>query len=139
VPGPAPKFDPSRRNGRVGPLSLPSEGYQGEIPGWPLVEAPSEAERALWGRVWRSPQAAAWVRLDWHVPVARYVRLLNAVNEDFTNASLHGQITQLEDRLGLTPKAMRLMLWEVVEDEVAESRAYSSGAVAARKRIRAVE
>ena len=135
----APKFDPARRNSRVGPLSLPSEGYQGAIPAWPLVDAPTEAEEVLWGRVWRSPQAAAWARLDWHVPVARYVRLLNAVNEDFTNASLHGQITQLEDRLGLTPKAMRLMLWEVVEDEIAEFRPNVSAKESAKRRIRAVD
>jgi hypothetical protein len=44
------------------------------------------------------------------------------------------QVTALEDRLGLTPKAMRLLLWEVVVDEVADKRRDPEGA---RGRIRA--
>ncbi|HEU4542213.1 MAG TPA: hypothetical protein VFR23_13880 [Jiangellaceae bacterium] len=54
--------------------------------------------------------------------------------ESSQNAALHAQTTALEDRLGLTPKAMRLLLWEVVADEVAEKR-HESGA---RGRIKAV-
>jgi predicted ArsR family transcriptional regulator len=42
---------------------------------------------------------------------------------------------QLEDRLGLTPKAMRMLLWEVVADEVADQRQAAPGA---RGRIKAV-
>lgn len=137
MPNPA-KFDPQRRNSRVGPVRLPAEGYQGAIPEWPLVELPSEAETTVWSRVWRSPQASAWARLGWQGPVARYCRLVAAVGDDFTNASLHGQVTALEDRLGLTPKAMRLMLWEVVEDELAEARG-GDKRPDTRRRIRAVE
>jgi len=37
-------------------------------------------------------------------------------------ASLLAQAVALEDRLGLTPKAMRLLLWEIARDEVAEQR-----------------
>jgi hypothetical protein len=46
------------------------------------------------------------------------------------------QATALEDRLGLTPKAMRLLLWEIVEDEVGEQR--KRPAKGARGRIKAV-
>jgi hypothetical protein len=42
---------------------------------------------------------------------------------------------QLEDRLGLTPKAMRMLLWEIVSDEVAEQRQETSDV---RSRIKAV-
>lgn len=42
---------------------------------------------------------------------------------------------QFEDRLGLTPKAMRLLLWEITSDEVEEQRKSSTGV---RKRIKAV-
>jgi hypothetical protein len=41
---------------------------------------------------------------------------------------------QFEDRLGLTPKAMRMLLWEIVADEVTEQRQTSG----ARDRIKAV-
>jgi hypothetical protein len=44
---------------------------------------------------------------------------------------------QMEDRLGLTPKAMRLLLWEIVADEVGERRD-STSASTARRRIKAV-
>jgi hypothetical protein len=42
---------------------------------------------------------------------------------------------QFEDRLGLTPKAMRLLLWEIVADEMAEQREAPSDV---RSRIKAV-
>lgn len=134
----APKFDPSRRNSRVGPLKLPAEGYRGAIPAWPLGDTPTEAEEAAWGDLWRTPQAAAWSRLGWLRTVGRYCRLMVAAEEHGASAALLAQVTALEDRLGLTPKAMRLMLWEVVEDELAEARSGDSRS-AARKRIRAVD
>jgi hypothetical protein len=49
--------------------------------------------------------------------------------------ALLAQATALEDRLGLTPKAMRLLLWEITSDEVAEQRG-SGGS--ARERMKAV-
>jgi phage terminase small subunit len=44
---------------------------------------------------------------------------------------------QLEDRLGLTPKAMRMLMWQVAPDEVAEKREQAP-TESARGRIRAV-
>jgi hypothetical protein len=44
------------------------------------------------------------------------------------------QVTALSDRLGLTPKAMRMLLWEIVVDEVGEHR----GSSGARGRVKAV-
>jgi hypothetical protein len=53
--------------------------------------------------------------------------------------ALLGQATALEDRLGLTPKAMRLMLWEISTDELAERRPEPvESAEDVRARIRAV-
>jgi hypothetical protein len=51
-------------------------------------------------------------------------------------SALLAQATALEDRLGLTPKSMRLLLWEIAADEVAEQR--DSGPDV-RARISAVE
>jgi hypothetical protein len=59
--------------------------------------------------------------------------MVEAEKRDATPALL-AQATSLEDRLGLTPKAMRLLLWEIVSDEVAEQRA----ATDVRARIKAV-
>jgi hypothetical protein len=50
-------------------------------------------------------------------------------------AALLAQAVALEDRLGLTPKSMRMLLWQIATDEVAEKR---TEATSARGRIKAV-
>ena len=112
MPNP-PKFDPNRGTRGRGPLKLPAEGYRGAIPAWPLGDTPTEAEEAAWSDLWRTPQAAAWSRLGWLRTVGRYCRLMVAAEEHGASAALLAQVTALEDRLGLTPKAMRASAWRV--------------------------
>jgi len=134
MPGPPPKLDPARRHTRVGPLRLPAEGRQGEPPLWPLTRQ-STVERKAWADLWHTPHAVAWERLGWTRTVARYCRFLVVAEAgDATPAEL-SQVLALEDRLGLTPKAMRMLLWEIATDEVAEKRDESKSA---RGRIKAV-
>lgn len=135
MPGPAPKASPARRNSRVGTVRLPPEGRQGPAPAWPLSGRQKVSEARLWLDLWATPQAAAWERLGPGVVrvVARYCRLL-IVAEHIDKDAL-AEVRQLEDRLGLTPKAMRMLLWEIAADEVAEQRQESTSA---RGRIKAV-
>ncbi len=135
MPGPPPKFDPVRRNARSGPQKLPVEGRKGDVPAWPLPGDPSEHEAAAWVDLWRCPQAVAWERLGWTRTVARYCRVMVAAEQPESSAALLAQAVALEDRLGLTPKAMRLLLWEIASDEVSEQRQSTRGA---RGRIKAV-
>jgi len=133
VPAP-PKIDPIRRNARVGPRKLPGGGRPGPAPRWPLDGRLSAAESKLWKQLWATPQAAAWEQLGWTRTVARYCRIAlaaEALAKDYL-----AEARQLEDRLGLTPKAMRLLLWEIATDEVAEKR--DQRAVSVRSRIKAV-
>lgn len=130
----APKADPVRRNARVGPLKLPAEGRKGKAPKWPLPGDGLEGEREVWVELWRTPQAVAWERLGWTRTVARYARVVVAA--EALNKDALAEARQLEDRLGLTPKAMRLLLWEIVSDEVGQQR--QSGTSGARARIAAV-
>ena len=95
-----------------------------------------KAEQGAWARLWHTPQAVAWEQLGWTDTVARYCRVLVEASKPKASPSLHAQVTALEDRLGLTPKAMRLLLWQVVGDEVAEQREPPAGG---RERLRAVE
>lgn len=133
MPGPPPKIDPARRHARVGPLRLPVEGRQGEPPPWPLGRQ-SAAEKKAWLDLWRTPHAVAWERLGWTRTVARYCRFLVVAETGMAAPAELSQVIALEDRLGLTPKAMRMLLWEIVSDEVADKREESS----ARGRIKAV-
>lgn len=133
MPGPAPKANPVRRNSRVGPLRLPAEGRKGPAPVWPLEGRLTAAEKRAWSQLWATPQAVAWERLGWTRTVARYCRML-VLAEGSMQPQLLAQATALEDRLGLTPKSMRMLLWEIVADEVTEKREASG----ARGRFKAV-
>jgi hypothetical protein len=84
--------------------------------------------------LWATPQAVAWERLGWTRVVARYCRV--ALAAEVLQKDALAEARQLEDRLGLTPKAMRLLLWTVASDEVAEKRQGTS--TGARGRIKAV-
>jgi hypothetical protein len=132
----APSFNPRERKARVGPLLLPAEGRQGAAPPWPASGRVGKAVLEAWAELWRTPQAVAWEGLGWTREVARYCRLLVRAEAPGSTAAVHAQATALADRLGLTPKAMRLLLWQVATDEVADQREVPS---AARERLRAVE
>lgn len=135
MPGPPPKSDAIRRNSRVGPVKLPAEGRKGEVPEWPLDDPASAEEERAWGQLWATPQAVAWERLGWTRSVGRYCRMLVDA-EQTLRPTLLAQCTAMEDRLGLTPKSLRMLMWEIVADEVGEQRLVSTSG--ARRRIKAV-
>lgn len=119
-------------------VQLPAEGRRGPVPRWPLAVAASPVELEAWAELWSTPQAVVWERIGWTRTVARYCRLLVVAEQRKASAAIHAQATVLEDRLGLTPKAMRLLLWEVVADEVAVRRR-PQPVNSVRRRIKAVD
>jgi hypothetical protein len=135
MPGPPPKLDPIRRHARTGPVKLPAEGRTGDVPEWPLPGRTTAIERDAWAQLWRTPQAVVWEKLGWTRTVARYCRVMVEAERPKAAMTARAEARNLEDRLGLTPKAMRMLLWEVVSDEVAEKRQEPSDA---RSRIKAV-
>jgi len=135
MPGPAPKPNPVRRNARAGTMKLPAEGRQGDPPPWPLAGRTTAAERQAWAELWATPQAVAWEQMGWTRTVGRYCRLMVAAEKPHAGRAELAEARQLEDKLGLTPKAMRMLLWEIVADEVGQQRDTSTSA---RGRISAV-
>lgn len=133
MPGPAPK-DPAarrRRNTSAGKTVLPAGGREGDAPAWPIASA---SEPPVWAELWRLPQAVAWERNALVRQVARYAMLLEAAEVPDAKAALLGEVRQMEDRLGLNPKAMRSLLWEISTDELAEKRDERTPSKTAAKR-----
>ena len=120
MPGPPPNKNARRRNARPEWRQLPAAGRPGEPPEFPLGRC-SKALAELWAELWSSPQAVAWEELGWTRLVARYARLLLAAEKADATAALLGEVRQLEDRLGLSPMAMKRLQWETT-DQVAVSQ-----------------
>jgi hypothetical protein len=73
-----------------------------------------EAQRA-WQSWWSSPMAGQWLEAD-TVALRRALRLVDDAARGVRGA--HSALTQLEDRLGLTPKARRYLQWETRPESV---------------------
>lgn len=121
MPGPPPKMNAVRRNIRPDWVRLPIEGRKAPAPKWPLGKA-SPAELAVWREVWALPQALMWEKFRWFRTVARYVRILQRAEALDAGRDAMSEARQLEEHLGLTPKAMKSLMWVVVDDEVAARR-----------------
>lgn len=121
MPGPAPKKHARYGVGKSGWVSLPAEGRSGKAPAWPLEgRAP-----AGWVALWRLPQAVMWERDNAVVQVATYLLTRDAAHEALgrgePNAALLSELRQIEDRLGLSPMALKRLQWEISETSVSRS------------------
>lgn len=75
----------------------------------------------LWAELWHSPQAVVWDELGWTRVVARYTKLAVAAEKSDATGSLLSEVRQLEDRLGLTPMAMKRLQWEIEAEPAQET------------------
>lgn len=114
MPGPAPDPNARRRNARPQWKKLPATGRQGDPPEYPLGAMTKKLE-GLWAELWASPQAVAWAEYGWTRVVARYAKLVLAAERPNAKAALLGEVRQLEDRLGLSPMAMKRLQWELTD------------------------
>lgn len=115
MPGPPPKRNARRRNARPDWVTLPAEGRRGFTPEWPL---PGRTPRG-WVGLWRLPQAVMWERTRSHMQVASYLVTRNQAHDLLLagepHAALLAELRQMEDRLGLSPMAMKRLQWEIGE------------------------
>lgn len=115
MPGPTPKPNGLRRRKPTpGFRLLPHEGRSGAPPPWPIGDQTTE-EMAVWQSLWSLPQSVEWERLEYTRTVARYVRTVVAAEMHGADSKLLAEARQLEDRLGLTPRAMASLRWETDE------------------------
>lgn len=131
--------------------ALPSEGYAGTVPDFPLpritrfndfyedgkkrresdggeTEAFRERELDVWAEQWRTPQACAWSLESWRWPtIAEFCRLKTVVElEPDANASLVAQLHRFRDQIGLTPAGLKENGWAIARDEVGKKAAEKS-------------
>lgn len=133
MPGPPPKKNARRRNARPDWVALPANGRKGKTPRWPLGGRTPRG----WVELWRSPQAVMWERGGNELLVARYLVLRNLIQRpasvDEINAAALSELRQMEDRLGLSPMAMKRLQWEI--GEVAQDESDDGKVVDARERF----
>ena len=101
--------------------ALPSEGFQGEIPPFPLPGA-SDRELEVWESAWRTPQACAWSLPSemWRArTVALWVRTTVRCEDPEAPASLLAQLHRFADQVGMTTAGLAEMGWAIAVDEVA--------------------
>lgn len=134
--------DRQRRNAAPGITPLPSGGYKGDIPEFPL-DRPSRREVQLWSLHWRLPQAEMWAKMHVTFVVARYIRALSVIehNESVNVATtnLHAEVRQLEDRLGLSPLSLVRLRWEIVDEQTGQAVDMKVASKAAVRRLRAID
>ena len=143
-----PPVDPnSGRSDRRGlKLSaLPNEGYQGEVPEWPLMRRlvhrweyedkrrfqvidedetarVADRESELWLWAWRTPQAAAWARESWRwLTVANWVRTQVIIESDEATAADKGAIHRFADQIGLSPAGLKENGWAIATADIEPS------------------
>ena len=141
--------------------ALPSEGYSGRAPKFPLptrtvmrwefedkrryqvrdaeeTQQVAARELALWRWAWRTPQAAAWAVEAWRLPViALWVRTFVVCESSDATAADKNSLHRLADQIGMTPAGLKENGWSITSDEVAAKRDERSAAPVTR-RMRAV-
>lgn len=86
---------------------LPSEGRKGRPP-----KCPPEWEdttKEWWKIIWRSPMATVWIESD----IPALIRLGWLLEHPKPTALIVGEIRQIEDRFGLSPKSRRMLQWQI--------------------------
>lgn len=138
--GPAPDPNALRRDRKDdrGWVTLPAEGFDGDVPSWPF-EPLSQEELDMWARLWRKPQAFMWAHLQLEFEVAAYVRAFLESVEPEASAGLKTAVLRMSAELGLSTVGMHQLRWKFAADEVAEKRGEAKPqARSARDRLKAL-
>jgi hypothetical protein len=163
-PQPDPNSLRSAKRGYV-LTALPSEGYRGDIPEFPLPPAVvvhvvwegkaqvrdydeaetalrNEREAELWAWAWRTPQACAWSLEPWRwQTVAMWVRTMAVCESADALAADKNSLHRFADQIGLTPAGLRENGWAIAKDELDEKRSETPTPprASSRSRLKVVE
>lgn len=137
--GPLPDPNHRRRNAPTIPTThLSPEGRSGpppEVPVWIVLGGDGEE---FWTWAWATPQAMAWgTNVGMEAFVARRAMLeddLAATDTPTVRSAILREMREMDDRLGLTPKGMAQLRWQIV---AAPAPVEATGEIAAGRRARA--
>lgn len=102
--------------------ALPSEGYDGKPPEFPLPTA-IDREIGLWEWAWSTPQACAWIEQPWRWhAVAMWVRTAVICEGPSATAADKNALHRFADQIGMTPAGLKENGWQIATDELAEKR-----------------
>lgn len=137
--GPAPDPGSLRQLARTDEwIKLPASGRPGDPPAWPLPR-PTLREKALWAKLWSSPQAVEWEQQQIDFEVALYVRRLSEAEVRRSPATLSTLVLRMATSLGLTGDGLRANRWLIVDDQPdAEPAAAAPARKSSRDRLRVV-
>ena len=135
--GPAPDPNSGRSERRGFKLTaLPSEGYRGKAPDFPLPGA-TDRELEVWASLWTTPQACAWSMQSWRwMNVADLVRLQVRGEAHDAPVNIATVVRQIRADLGLTPAGLKENGWAIAADEVAAKASEKADAAPVRKSSR---
>ena len=102
-------------------ITLPAEGFSGEVPVCPLPDM-SDAELGLWVALWKKPQAAMWARMGLDYEVAAYVRAFLESIQPEASAGLKTAVLRMAAEIGLSLPGMHSLRWKLGADELAAKR-----------------
>lgn len=105
-------------------VDLPHDGRKGAAPAMPKLVDWTKDDEAFWKTLWRKPQATQWstmVELVARLALLRHVMLDGG--EKVSTAACSAEMRQIEDRLGLSPKAMLQLRWRIVLPEAGTAHA----------------
>lgn len=161
--GPAPTPGSGRSDARgLSFKSLPAEGYQGEIPTFPLPRQPRyyvyyedkrrvqefdedatqrfrDLELSHWEWAWRTPQAALWITSQWSwvIPaVTDWCRLKAMSADSECPTAIWTAIRQREGDILLSNDSLNRAGYQVVSDEVAQKREQPTKRSGSRARLK---
>lgn len=72
----------------------------------------SASTKRWWKLIWDSPMSSMWVESDTHA-LLRLGDLLDLQSKGKISAIMVGEIRQIEDRFGLSPKSRRTLMWHI--------------------------
>jgi len=92
---------------------LPAAGREGPAPRLP-ARKPGwlKSTRDWWRSIWASPMATVWLDSDYW-SLVRLAQLVEMTNRGEATAAILAEISKLEEKFGLSPKARRTLQWEI--------------------------